>query len=844
MTQMQSLTGAWQFRRAGAPQSGEEEWLPATVPGGTHTDLLALGRIPDPFVGDNERRVHWVAEADWEYRYRFSVTPEVLRRPHIWLVCDGLDTLATVSLNGHRLGHAANMFRQYRWDVKSLLEAEGNELRIDLESVVRHVAQKQAARDLPGVSQAIAGSPHVRKAPCQFGWDWGPQLPPVGIWKDIRLEAFDSARLSEVHLRQFHANGKVEVEVEVEIETFEPVAEPLELAVTITAPDGSAIEKTIERAFEASATSKVSIYVSDPQLWWPNGYGAQPLYEVMVEVKTENAVSASTLASASYQIGLRTIELRQEPDEWGRSFTFVVNGQPLFVKGSNWIPADSFPTRLTEAALEGLIRSAVQTHQNMLRVWGGGFYEDERFYDLCDRYGILVWQDFVFSCSIYPLDEPDFVENVRVEVVENIRRLRHRASLALWCGNNEMEQGWTEWNWDKPELQDLKAAYDRFFHHMLAEWCAAEDPDHAYWPSSPSSNTPFETPNGQIQGDAHYWDVWHGRKPFTAYRSQYPRFMSEFGFQALPPLETIRTYAAEPDWNMASYIMEQHQKNASGNSLMVGQMLDTFRMPKDFESLVYLSMVLQAEGIRYGVEHWRRHTRRVSGTLYWQLNDCWPVASWSSLDYYGRWKALHYAARRFYAPLLLSIEDAPPFQSIFLSSDLLEGWQGSVHWALTTLDGRLLASGEQAAHVDPLSVTAVEELDFSPFLDDDSRRELVFVAELWQGDRGRPAGPLAAQTAYFVPTKHLSLVDPQINADVTLKEGLLAIELSARSLARLVEVSLTGAPAESGVIFSDNYFDLPAQKAICVTAPLPAGWDLAKAQAALKIRSVCDTYSR
>jgi beta-mannosidase len=471
----------------------------------------------------------------------------------------------------------------------------------------------------------------------------------------------------------------------------------------------------------------------------------------------------------------------------------------------------------------------------MLRVWGGGFYEDERFYDLCDRYGILVWQDFVFSCSIYPLDEPDFVENVRVEVVENIRRLRHRASLALWCGNNEMEQGWAEWNWDKPELQDLKAAYDRFFHHTLAEWCAAEDPDHAYWPSSPSSDTPFETPNGQIQGDAHYWDVWHGRKPFTAYRSQYPRFMSEFGFQALPPLETIRTYAAEPDWNMTSYIMEQHQKNASGNSVMVGQMLDTFRLPKDFESLVYLSMVLQAEGIRYGVEHWRRHTRRVSGTLYWQLNDCWPVASWSSLDYFGRWKALHYAARRFYAPLLLSIEDAPPCQSIFLSSDLPEEWQGSVHWALTTLDGKMLASGEKAALVAPSGVTAVEKLDFSGFLDDDTRRELVFVAELWQGDRR-----LAGQTAVFVPTKYLSLVDPQINADVTLKEGLLAIELSARSLARLVECSLTGAD----VIFSDNYFDLPAQKVISVTAPLPAGWNLATAQAALKVRSVYNTYSK
>jgi len=827
MMRIQSLTGAWQFR-----QAGTDEWWPATVPGGAHTDLLALGRIPDPFVGDNERRVQWVAEAGWEYCYQFVVTPELLRQPDIWLVCDGLDTLATVSLNGRELGHAANMFRQYRWDVKPLLKAEGNELRIDLESVVRHVAQKQAVRGLPGVSQAIAGGPHVRKAPCQFGWDWGPQLPPVGIWKDIRLEAFDSTRLSEVHLRQFHVNGVVRLEARLAVENW---TSGLSALLQVTAPDGagrtSGAVSTISAVLASATDNVLALEIENPQLWWPNGWGDQPLYHVQVQLNRSGVI----LDEKTYQLGLRTIELRQQPDEWGRSFTFVVNGQPLFAKGSNWIPADSFPTRLTEAALEGLIRSAAQTHQNMLRVWGGGFYEDEHFYDLCDRYGILVWQEFVFSCSIYPLDEPDFVENVRVEVVENIRRLRHRTSLALWCGNNEMEWGWADWNWDKPELQDLKAAYDRFFHHTLAEWCAAEDPDHAYWPSSPSSDTPFETPNGHIQGDAHYWDVWHGRKPFTAYRSQYPRFMSEFGFQALPPLETIRTYAAEPDWNMTSYIMEQHQKNASGNSVMVGQMLDTFRLPKDFESLVYLSMVLQAEGIRYGVEHWRRHTRRVSGTLYWQLNDCWSVASWSSLDYFGRWKALHYAARRFYAPLLLSIEDAPPCQSIFLSSDLLEAWQGSLHWALTTLDGKILTSGEKAAHVEPLGVTAVEKLDFSGFLDDDTRRELVFVAELWQGDRC-----LAVQTAVFVPTKYLSLVDPQINADVTLKEGVLAIELSARSLARLVECSLTGAD----VIFSDNYFDLPAEKVISVTAPLPAGWDLATAQAALKVRSVYNTYSK
>ncbi len=819
---IQSLAGAWEFR-----QAGTQEWHPANVPGGVHTDLQALGRIPDPFVGDNEKRVQWVAESDWVYRTSFACTDGLLSKEKVFLVCDGLDTLATVSLNGRELGSAANMFRQYHWDVKSLLKAGENDLHIAFDSPVRFAAAQQAIRPMPGVSQALPGGPHLRKAPCQFGWDWGPQLPPIGIWKDIRLEGYEGARLLDVHLSQQHARDQVTVEALVTVQSWDET--PRSAVMRLVAPDGQVFEA--RAAVAPGNDSKLRVIIPNPQLWWPNGYGAQPLYRVGVELHQAGLL----LDRREYRLGLRTIELRQQPDEWGRSFTFVVNGLPILAKGSNWIPADSFPTRISDAYLEGLLRAAVETHQNMLRVWGGGFYEDERFYDLCDRYGILVWQDFVFSCSIYPLDEPDLIENIRVEVVENVRRLRHRASLALWCGNNEMEQGWAEWHWNRPELQDLKAAYDRFFHRTLAEWCATEDPDHAYWPSSPSSDTPFETPNGQIQGDAHYWDVWHGRKPFTAYRSQYPRFMSEFGFQSLPPLETIRTYAAEPDWNMTSYIMEQHQKNASGNSMMVGQMLDTFRLPKDFESLVYLSMVLQAEGIRYGVEHWRRHTRRVSGMLYWQLNDCWPVASWSSLDYFGRWKALHYAARRFYAPLLLSIEDASPCQSIFISSDLVEEWRGSVHWALTALDGKVLASGEKAAHVEPLGVTAVEKLDFSGFLDDDTRRELVFVAELWQGGRR-----LAGQTALFVPTKHLSLVDPHINADVTLREDLLAIDLSARSLARLVECSLTGAD----VIFSDNYFDLPARRVISVTAPLPVGWDLATAQAALKVRSVYNTYSK
>jgi beta-mannosidase len=823
---IQSLAGAWEFR-----QACKEEWLPASVPGGVHTDLLALGRIPDPFVADNEKRVQWVAEADWVYRRRFSCSPEMLEEEKVFLVCEGLDTLARVVLNGHELGHTDNMFRRYEWEVKSFLDANGeNDLTIDFFSPVKYAAERQAIRPLPGVTQAIPGSPYLRKAPCQFGWDWGPQLPPVGIWKDIRLEGYSEARLADVYLRQDHSDGKVTIEARITSEHWGEMA--VSALVRITAPDGDVIEK--EAAMTMQGEAILTVPVPNPELWWPNGYGGQPLYQVEVSLTCKDPSRAGLLDQCRYQVGLRTIELRQEQDQWGRSFVFVVNGIPILCKGSNWIPADSFPTRITGEHLEYLIRSAAETHQNMLRVWGGGFYEEERFYDLCDRYGILVWQEFIFSCSIYPLDNRDFLENVRLEVVQNVRRLRHRASLALWCGNNEMEWGWTEWKWDRPELQDLKAAYDQFFHHTLPAWCQAEDPDHSYWPSSPSSDTPFLDPNGQRQGDAHYWDVWHKGKPFTAYRDQYPRFMSEFGFQALPPMATIRTYADEAEWNMTSYIMEQHQKNASGNSLMVRQMLDTFRFPKDFTSLVYLSLALQAEGIRYGVEHWRRHPDHVAGILYWQLNDCWPVASWSSLDYFGRWKALHYAARRFFAPVLLSIEDSPPEQAVYISNDRLEAWLGTVKWSLETLAGEVLGTGQLPAQVAPQASTLVCKLDFSSQIKGSNLRKLVFIAELWQGEQF-----VTRQTAYFVPIKHLSLTEPAYNLNVQSTNGQLLVELNSRSVALLVEVSL----ADVDAVFSDNYFNLPAGRCIQISCPMPAGWTLSKAREAIRVCSVYDSYS-
>jgi len=848
--QIQSFAGKWQFR-----QSGTEEWLPATVPGGVHTDILNLGRIPDPFIGDNEKEVMWVAEMDWEYRVTFLTDTEVRTEEKVFLVADGLDTITRVSLNGTVLGETNNQFRKWQWEVTMLLQDGENQLDVVFCGPSIYTAAQQVRRRVKGVSQAIDGAPHLRKAPCQFGWDWGPMLPPIGIWQDIRLEGRSVAKLEDVHIRQFHSEGNVTVQAEIITENWE--AGILMIDMLIISPSGEQFKTNAELS---GREALLEIQVENPKLWWPNGFGEQNLYDVIIILKGEDRI----LDRNEYSVGLRTIELRQDDDEFGKSFQFVINGIPIFAKGSNWIPADSFLTRFSDERLEKLISDAAASHQNMLRVWGGGLYEEERFYDLCDRYGILVWQDFIFSCSIYPLDEPDFHENVRIEAEENIKRLRHRASLALWCGNNEMEWGWESWGWQKhpmeeqlpalverfpdlgflldaigerdllPDWEALKTAYDQFFHNTLPVWIESFDPDTHYWPSSPSSNIPFHDANSQTQGDAHYWDVWHGRKPFTAYRGSYPRFMSEFGFQAFPTMETVEFYAAPKDRNLTSYIMEHHQRGNHGNGLIIAQMTDTFRMPKDFTAWIYLSLILQAEGIRYGVEHWRRNMHRVSGTLYWQLNDCWPVASWASIDYFGRWKALHYAAKRFYEPVLLSIEDTPPVMDVHISSDLTAEWVGTIRWSLETVSGKQLDSGSIEVEALPLADTQIHRFNFSDQVNEKNERNLVFICELWSGNEC-----VSTTVGTFVPNKHLPFSDPALSVGIEQRGPDFVFSIAAKSMARFVELKLSGAD----VVFSDNYFDIPAGRKVQVTCPIPEGWTAALAENSLNLYSLYNSFA-
>ena len=842
----QSLSGEWQFR-----QVETDGWRRATVPGGVHTDLMAAGRIADPFVGDEELRVQWVAERDWEYRRAFSIEPAVSAQKRLELVFDGLDTLAEVHLNGQLLGNADNMFRKWRWDVTGRVRPGENEVSLVFRSAVRRGAALNAIRALDRPWETLPGGPYLRKAPCHFGWDWGPKLPNVGIWQDVRIEGWTDGRIDDVHLQQRVLDGRAHISADVFVERDRAAGAPnadLTAKLRLRHPNGTedVVQAIVETTDTGESATGFSVAVADPELWWPNGLGDQPLYEIQVEL----ARNGRTIDTRSYKLGLRTLELRRQPDDWGESFTFVVNGVPVFAKGSNWIPADSFPARVTPARLEALLGAAGTTGHNMIRVWGGGYYETESFYDLCDHNGILVWQDFMFACSVYPLTDPAFVANVEIEVREQVRRLRHRACLALWCGNNEMERGWTNWGWDRPDNSDLKAAYLSFFSKTLPAWVSAQDPATPYWPSSPSSGRPLEEPIGGNSGDEHEWIVWHALAPFSGYGHETYRFVSEFGFESLPAMATVAAFAPDPaDWNLGSPLLDHHQRCAAGNARILYYMAQQFRLPKDFPSLVYLSQILHAEAMRVGVEHWRRLRDRCSGALYWQLDDCWPVSSWASIDYFGRWKALQYATRRFYAPVLLSAEVEDGVVALAVTNDRATTWRGHVRWSLERLNGEVVDSGQEPMEARALATTFAARIPVPDSIVE--RRSLVLVSELLAG-----GSSLVRTVTPFVPDKHLSLTRPKIELAVDARPQAgsaaadqangnpassrpLLVRLRSKTLARWVELSLEGTDA----IFDDNYVDLIAGRESVIGFEMPAGWDIGRVRRAIRVRSVFDTYA-
>jgi beta-mannosidase len=848
---LQSLDGDWRVSKVGT-----DDWYPAVVPGCIHTDMMASEVIPDPFVGDNEQKVGWVAETDWIYKRDFQPDADLLACERVFLQCDGLDTLANIRINETEVARTDNMHRRYEFDVTEALRPGVNTIEVQFDSPVEWVQSMIAVAPLViSPSDSIPGSPLLRKAMYQWGWDWAPKLPTSGIWRSIRLVGHSIGGIADVSVHQLHGRTRVELSVRAAIERLSTNAE-LTVRARLTSPNGTILEES-ETVPADSSEALLDFLIDDPELWWPNGYGAQPLYILDVYLIPSLPANSSRPPShqspgpnpialsrpgerravskghnSSFRLGLRTIELVREPDEWGRSFFFRVNGVPIFCKGANWVPADQFPSRVSEDRYRDLISSAALANMNMLRVWGGGIYEDDTFYRLCDEHGILVWQDFMFACAFYPSDDR-FLDNIRQEAIDNIRRVRHHACLALWCGNNEMEWFLAD-KWETHSAE-RRSAYTKIFHEMLPQLCAQEDIDTPYWPSSPATETPFDNPNSETEGDGHYWDVWHGKEPFTAYRERYYRFMSEFGFESLPPMATVKTFADPKEWNMVSYTMEQHQKNSAGNALILHYIAQQFRIPTTFPMTVYVSEILQAEAMRYGVEHWRRNrnANRCMGALYWQYNDCWPVSSWSGIDYFNRWKALHYFAKRFYAPVLLSAEESGSSVKLHVANDLQQPFQCEIRWSLETLDGKVMTDGIFCAEAPPASDTCIADLNFAEQITDDNRRSMVFVYTLRAHNKRISTG-----IATFVPNKHLDLPDPCISHEVEHLDDEIRISLVAHNTARFVMLDIPG----HDVRFSDNFFDLPAGRLITVSLQTSTGLTAEEIEKSLQVISLRDSY--
>lgn len=796
----------WKLRRI-----GEERWLDAIVPGSVFQDLLRAGIMQDPYYRDNEEEVEAHAVGDYEYRTSFEAEEAWLRGDAVELVCEGLNTLAFVELNGVELARTDNMHRKYVWDVRHLLHPGGNTLRIVFHSSLNYIRDRQRERPIWGQFHTLAGFPHLRKASYMFGWDWGPVIPDMGIWQDIYVRLGSRARLADVHVRQHHEPGQVNLTANVQVEGLGermPEAAPTaELEWRLTAPDGSetAARSSVQASGRAADVS-LEIAVRDPKLWWPNGLGTPALYKSEMRLLVDGVLRDER----KLELGLREIRLRTDPDEeqdenqnqneakGASAFTFVVNGVPIFAKGANYIPEDNFTGRYSAERTERLIRDSAAANFNMIRVWGGGLYPSDSFYELCDRYGLIVWQDFMFACANYSLDG-GMRETIREEAVRHIRRLRHHACLGLWCGNNEIEMAWCEWG--IPEDGALRRDHVALFEELLPELVARHDPDTAYWPSSPSSGGGFDDPTAEHRGDAHYWDVWHGLKPFADYRKYRFRFVSEFGFQSFPSLKTVESFTLPEDRNIFSYVMEKHQKNDAANGKILYYLSETFRYPKDFDSLLYASQLLQGEAIRYGVEHWRRIRGRCMGTLYWQLNDCWPVASWASIDYFGRWKALHYYAKRFYAPELVSAEEEGAAVRLWLTNDRAEEAAGMLRWQLRDAGGTVLEAGELEMVVAPLSSVQAAALDYA----DRAALNRGFVREHYASYQWVRDGQVVSEGSVLLcPPKHFQFRQPRLEASVAEDDRHWRITVCSDVYVKAVELDFQ----DADVVWEDNYFDL------------------------------------
>lgn len=800
MTEQVNLGGAWRMREADS-----QTWHSAHVPGSVYADLMADGTMPDPFWRENELDAFERMKKDYVYQRTFTVTEAQLAHAHVELVCEGLDTLAHVSLNGREIAFANNMHITWVWDVKEQLHAGENTLEIRFDSPILYCAKK--AEEAPGweSSDATPGFRHLRKAHCMFGWDWGPRLPDAGIWRPIFLRTWDAARLENALMLQAHHDGVVDVTIRPEI------AGESAWSAEITAPDGEVLTLP-----ETTAAEQV-ITIEHPQLWWPNGLGKQPLYRVTVRLATGD--------TRVWRIGLRTMTVSREKDEWGEEFCHVVNGVKVFAMGADYIPEDNILARVTPERTRRLLEDCKAANFNAIRVWGGGYYPDDAFYDICDELGLLVWQDLMYACAFYDLT-PDFKRSIRVETHQNVARLRHHASLALICGNNEMEMFMAGANsalinhrtWEfVPTYPHHITDYVKMFEYILPAIVKETAPQTYWWPASPSSGGNFDAPNDENRGDNHYWDVWHGEKPFTEYRKFFFRYASEFGFQSFPCLKSVEQFTLPDDRNIFSRVMERHQRNQAANGKILSYLSQTFRYPNSFDDLLYASQLMQAEAIRYGVEHWRRNRGRCMGAIIWQLNDIWPVASWASIDYYGRWKALHYAAKRFFAPVMISAEEegelsqnpkineyypAPLEKSFRLNvcNETLRDVTGEVVWALRTPDGAIVRQNQQTLTIPAMSAKWLDKVDCADASLTGHYVSFAFVVD---------DVALSEGTCIFCAPKHFEFVNPRLTVE-TRGDTLL---VTSHAYAKQVWLE----SEDADLLLDDNAFDMnPGTKVVRV----------------------------
>lgn len=800
MTEQVNLGGAWRMREADS-----QTWHSAHVPGSVYADLMADGTMPDPFWRENELDAFERMKKDYVYQRAFTVTEAQLAHAHVELVCEGLDTLAHVSLNGREIAFADNMHITWVWNVKEQLHAGENTLEIRFDSPILYCAKK--AEEAPGweSSDATPGFRHLRKAHCMFGWDWGPRLPDAGIWRPIFLRTWDAARLENALMLQAHHDGVVDVTIRPEI------AGESAWSAEITAPDGEVL------TLPGTTAAEQVITIEHPQLWWPNGLGKQPLYRVTVRLATGD--------TRVWRIGLRTMTVSREKDEWGEEFCHVVNGVKVFAMGADYIPEDNILARVTPERTRRLLEDCKAANFNAIRVWGGGYYPDDAFYDICDELGLLVWQDLMYACAFYDLT-PDFERSIRVETHQNVARLRHHASLALICGNNEMEMFMAGANsalinhrtWEfVPTYPHHITDYVKMFEYILPAIVKETAPQTYWWPASPSSGGNFDAPNDENRGDNHYWDVWHGEKPFTEYRKFFFRYASEFGFQSFPCLKSVKQFTLPDDRNIFSRVMERHQRNQAANGKILSYLSQTFRYPNSFDDLLYASQLMQAEAIRYGVEHWRRNRGRCMGAIIWQLNDIWPVASWASIDYYGRWKALHYAAKRFFAPVMISAEEegelsqnpkineyhpAPLEKSFRLNvcNETLRDVTGEVVWALRTPDSAIVRQNQQTLTIPAMSAKWLDKVDCADASLTGHYVSFAFVVD---------DVALSEGTCIFCAPKHFEFVDPRLTVETR------GDTLVVTSHAYAKQVWLESEDAD--LLLDDNAFDMnPGTKVVRV----------------------------